>query len=67
MCSEKPTGQQISAMLSFSNNLIYKVYRKVDKNCIKTFKIGIMLSFWAFKKTLLSLHKQLVDNAFLPC
>ena len=36
MFSEMPTGQQITAMLSVCNILIHDIYRKIDKNCIKT-------------------------------
>ena len=43
--SEKPIGQQISAMVSVFNILIHEIYRKYDKNCIKTLKIGIFFSF----------------------
>ena len=46
--SEMPTGQRISAMLSVFNILIYEVYRKFDKNCIKTVKIGNFFGFLSF-------------------
>ena len=37
--SEKPTGQQMRAMLGVLNILINEVCRKFDKNCLKLFKI----------------------------
>ena len=46
--SEKPIGQQISAMVSVFNILIHEIYRKYDKNCIKTLKIGIFFIFGSF-------------------
>ena len=47
--SEKPTGQQTSAMLIVFNILLHEVYQKFDKNCIKTFlkwKLLQIFSFW---------------------
>ena len=38
IASEKPTGQQPSAMLSGFNIQSHEFYRKIDKNSIKTFK-----------------------------
>ena len=38
--SEKPTGQQMRAMLSVLNILINEVCQKFDKNCLKLLKIG---------------------------
>ena len=46
--SEKPTGQRTSAMLSILNIIIHEVYRKFDKNCLKTLKIGKFLVFTIF-------------------
>ena len=49
--SEKPTGQQIRAMLSISIILIYWVYQKIDKICINTVKIEnflVFCHFWVF-------------------
>ena len=37
--SEKPTGQQMRAMLSVPNILISEVCQKFDKNCLKLLKI----------------------------
>ena len=37
--SEKPTGQQMRAMLGVLNILINEVCRKFDKNCLKSLKI----------------------------
>ena len=38
-------GQRIRALLNVFNILIHEVYRKFDKNCIKTLKIE---KFWNF-------------------
>ena len=46
--SEKPTEQRIRAMLSVFNILIHEVYRKFDKNSIKTLKIGKFLGILSF-------------------
>ena len=43
--SEKPTGQQMRAMLSVIDILINEVCQKLDKNYLKLFKIG---KFWNF-------------------
>ena len=43
--SEKPTGQQMRAMLSVLNILINVVSQKFDKNCLKLLKIE---KFWNF-------------------
>ena len=43
--SEKPTGQQMRAMLSVLNSLINEICRKFDKNCLKLLKIR---KFWNF-------------------
>ena len=45
--SEKPTGQQMRAMLSVLNILINEVCRKFDKNCLKLLKIKL-LEFLSF-------------------
>ena len=47
--SEKPTGQQICAMLGVSNILIHEVCRKFDKNCTKILKIGKLWDFCLFR------------------
>ena len=47
--SKKPTGQRISAMLSVCNIRTHEVYRKFDKNCIKTLKVGEILVFCHFR------------------
>ena len=69
--SENPTGQQTSAMLSVFNILIHEVYRKFDKNSIKTLKFEKKIDFLSFlglflsEKLHLSRHRQLLDNEFL--
>ena len=71
--SEKPTGQRIPAMLSVFNILIHEVYRKFDKNSIKTLKIEKFWNFcqlwckFSFKKPHLYFHRTLLDNVFVPC
>ena len=68
--SEKPTTQQLRAMLSVLNILINEVCRKFDKNCLKLVKIR---KFWNFRqfwgqfsgtKSHLSLHRRLLENEF---
>ena len=74
--SEKPTGQRISAVLSVFHILIHEVYRKFDKNYIKTVKIGKFLVFvisgvnlrsFPSGKQQLSLNRRLLDDNFVPC
>ena len=71
--SEKPTGQQMRAMLSFLNILINEVCRKFDKNCLKLLKIRKFWNFCHFwgqfsgTKLHLSLHRRLLENEFVPC
>ena len=48
MSSEKSIGQQIRALLNVLNILIHDVYRKNDKKCVKTLKIGKFLIFGRF-------------------
>ena len=71
--SEKPTAQQLRAMLSVLNILINEVRRKFDKNCLKLLKIR---NFWNFchfwchfsvTKLHLSLHRRLLENEFVSC
>ena len=71
--SEKPTGQQMRAMLSVLHNLINEVCRKFDKNCSKLLKIRKFRNFGHFwgqfsgTKSHLSLHRRLLENEFVPC
>ena len=71
--SEKPTGQQMRAMLSVLNILINEVCQKFDKNCLKLLKIGKFWNFCHFwgqfsvTKPHLSLHRRLLENEFVPC
>ena len=54
--SVRPTGQQTSGMLSNFYFLIHEVYRKFDKNCMKTLKSGLFCFFLSF----LSAEKKLI-------
>ena len=71
--SEKPSGQQMRAMLSVLNLLINEVCQKFDKNCLKLLKIGKFWNFCHFwgqfsvTKPHLSLHRRLLENEFVPC
>ena len=70
--SEKPTGQQMRAMLSVLNILSNEVCQKLDKNCLmlKIGKFWIFCHFWgqfSVTKPHLSLHRRLLENEFVPC
>ena len=71
--SEKPTGQLIRATLTVFNILVNEVCRKFDKNCLKLLKIRKFWNichFWGLffgTKSLLSLHRRLLENEFVPC
>ena len=68
--SEKPT---MRAMLSVLSILINEVCRKFDKNCLKLCKIRKFWNFCHFwvqfsgKKSILSFHRRLLENEFVPC
>ena len=66
-------GQRIRAFLNVFNILIHDVYRKNDKNCIKTLKVEKFWNFCHFflviflLKNRIYLFRILLDNEFVPC
>ena len=72
MSSRKPPGQRIFSLFFVFDILSSQVFRKIDKKCIKIFKIlnfRVFLSIWvwiwgifSFKKLHLFLWKSLFDN-----
>ena len=71
--TEKPTAQQMRAILSVLNILINEVCQKLDKNCLKLLKIRKFWNFCHFwgqvsgTESHLSLNRRLLEDEFVPC